>query len=226
MTKLTIQALTPELWPSLEDLFGPNGANSGCWCMWWRVGSGQIRIANTKANKAAFRAVVKKGPPPGLLAFDSNLAVGWCQVTPRLALPRLDRSRVLGRVDEVPVWSVSCFYIRRGYRKMGVMTALIDAAVKFAKANRAPALEAYPWDERGKSGSAGVYTGLRKAFARAGFEEVARRTPDRPIMRFAFSSPVYGGGAVRSTTEGAPPPPPSAGPLPRKRGRKGAVVRQ
>ena len=183
MTKLTIHPLTPELWPLLEDLFGPNGANSGCWCMWWRVGSGQIRVANTKQNKAAFKAVVKKGPPPGLLAFDGDLAVGWCQVTPRRALPRLDRSRVLARVDEAPVWSLSCFFIRKGYRKQGVMTALIDAAVKYAKANGAPALEAYPWDERGKAGSASMFTGLRKAFARAGFEEVARRTADRPIMR-------------------------------------------
>jgi GNAT superfamily N-acetyltransferase len=183
MTKLTIHPLTPELWPSLEDLFGPNGANSGCWCMWWRVGNARIRVANTNENKAAFKRVVRKGPPPGLLAFDGDLAVGWCQVTPRLALPRLDRSNVLARVDDVPVWSLSCFYIRRGHRKQGVMSALIEAAVKFAKTNGAPALEAYPWDENGKRGSAGTYTGVRKAFARAGFEEIARRRPDRPIMR-------------------------------------------
>src|ERR1041385_6309217 len=131
MTKLTIRALTPELWPQLEDLFGPNGANSGCWCMWWRVGSGQIKVANTLANKKAFRAIVKQGPPPGLLAFDGDVAVGWCQVTPRESLPRLERSAVLGRVDDVPVWSVSCFYIRRGCRKQGVMTALIAAAAKY-----------------------------------------------------------------------------------------------
>jgi GNAT superfamily N-acetyltransferase len=183
MTKLTIRPLTPELWPALEDLFGPNGANSGCWCMWWRVGSGRIRVANTNENRTAFRRVVRDGPPPGLLAFDGDQAVGWCQVTSRESLPRLDRSGVLARVDDVPVWSVSCFYIRRGYRKQGVMTALIAAAVKHAKANRAPALEAYPWDERGKRGSAGTYTGIRSAFVKAGFTEVARRRPDRPIMR-------------------------------------------
>jgi GNAT superfamily N-acetyltransferase len=181
--KLTVHKLTPELWPSLEDLFGPNGANSGCWCMWWRVGNAQIKVAHTLANKKAFRAVVKKGPPPGLLAFDGDVAVGWCQVTPRDELPRLDRSGVLARVDDTPVWSVSCFYIRRGYRKQGVMTALIAAAVKFAKANGAPALEAYPWDANGKRGSAGTYTGVSTAFDRNGFKVVARRRPDRPIMR-------------------------------------------
>jgi GNAT superfamily N-acetyltransferase len=183
MKALTIRALTPELWPTLEDLFGPNGANSGCWCMWWRIGSGSIRVANTNENRAAFYRVVAKGPPPGLLAFDGDLPVGWCQVTPRENLPRLERSGALARVDDVPVWSVSCFYIRRGYRKQGVMTALIGAAIKHAKTNGAPELEAYPWDETGKKGSAGVYTGIRSAFAKAGFAEVARHRPDRPIMR-------------------------------------------
>jgi hypothetical protein len=39
------------------------------------------------ANKAAFCELVKSGPPPGLLAFDEDLAVGWCQLTPRHVLP-------------------------------------------------------------------------------------------------------------------------------------------
>ena len=192
MTALAIRPLTPELWPALEDLFGPNGANSGCWCMWWRIGSAYVRVANTDENRAVFRRVVRKGPPPGLLAFDGGLAVGWCQVTPRAGLPRLERSRVLARIDDAPVWSVSCFYIRRSHRRHGVMTALIGAAVEHAKANGAPALEAYPWDDSGKKGSAGVYTGIRSAFAKAGFKEVARRSADRPVMRFLFSSPASG----------------------------------
>ncbi|SRR5579885_951187 len=181
--RLTIKPLTPELWPALEALFGPNGASSGCWCMWWRIGGAQIRVANTLRNKAAFKAVVEKGPPPGLLAFDGNDVIGWCQITPRNMLPRLERSRVLARVDDVPVWSVSCFYIRRSHRRQGAMRALIDAAVEYARKQHAPALEAYPWDEQGKRGSAGAYTGIRSAFAKAGFKEIARRSADRPIMR-------------------------------------------
>ena len=179
--KLTFRPLTPDLWPALEDLFGPNGANSGCWCMWWR--SADVRLANSDQNRAAFQRVIAKGPPPGLLAFEGDLAVGWCQVTPRSALSRLERSGVLARMDDVPAWSVSCFYIRRGYRKQGVMTALISAAVKHAKAHGAPALEAYPWDVNGKPGSAGTFTGVSSAFERNGFREVARRRPDRPVMR-------------------------------------------
>src|SRR5215475_228923 len=114
----TVLPLTPERWHALQDLFGPQGAVSGCWCMYWRIGA-EYRKRPREKNKKAFRDVVQQGPPPGLLAFEGDLCVGWCQLTPRDALPYLDRTRMLKRLDDVPVWALSCFYIRKGYRKKG-----------------------------------------------------------------------------------------------------------
>jgi GNAT superfamily N-acetyltransferase len=178
--QLRIRPLTPELWPALEDLFGARGACSGCWCMYWRIGAAYRKKPGDK-NRAAFREVVKNGPPPGLLAFDGDRAVGWCQLTPRDALPWLDRTWRLKRVDDLPVWSLSCFYVRIGYRRKGVTSALIAAAIKAAKRAHAPALEAYPLDAS-KSPSA-TSTGYATTFARAGFKTVASPTAPRPIMR-------------------------------------------
>jgi GNAT superfamily N-acetyltransferase len=180
--KLTIRPLTADLWPALEDLFGKSGASNGCWCMYWRIGSAYGKRPRGQ-NRAAFRRVVKQGPPPGLLAFDGGVAVGWCQLTPRAALLALDRARLLTRVDEVPVWSLSCFYVRRGYRGQGVAAALIAAAVKAARRAGAPALEAYPVDTDQPTSTSNLYTGTASTFARAGFKTVARRAPHRPIMR-------------------------------------------
>jgi len=178
--KLIVRPLTPDLWPAFEDLFGRNGACNGCWCMYWRVGAAYSRTPRDK-NKAAFREIVKRGPPPGLIAFDGDLAVGWCQLTPRDALPWLDRAWRLKRVDDVPVWSLSCFYVRIGYRKRGVTSALISAALKAAKRAKAPALEAYPLD--GNKTPSTSFTGYATTFARAGFNTVACHVPPRPIMR-------------------------------------------
>jgi hypothetical protein len=114
--ELTIRPLTPDLWPALEDLFGENGACNGCWCMYWRIGSAYRRRPR-EDNKAAFREIVERGPPPGLLAFESDLPVGWCQLTPRDALLWLDRTWRLRRVDDLPVWSLSCLYVRKGHRR-------------------------------------------------------------------------------------------------------------
>lgn len=181
--KLTIHLLAPELWPALEDLFGEQGAVSGCWCMYWRIGDDYRKRPRT-ANKAALCELVKQGPPPGLLAFDGDLAVGWCQLTPRAALPWLDRTWRLKRVDAVPVWSLSCFYIRRGYRKRGVTSALIAAAKETARRAGAPALEAYPLDAKLTPSTSG--TGYVSTFLRAGFKIVARHVPPRPIVRYDF----------------------------------------
>ena len=177
---LTVRPLTPDLWPALEDLFGERGACGGCWCMYWRIGS-DYRKRPAAKNKAAFREVVTQGPPPGLLAFDGDVAVGWCQLTPRDALPWLDRAWRLRRVDDEPVWSISCFYIRKGYRRKGVTSALIASALKTARRAKAPALEAYPLDANLTPSASS--TGFASTFERAGFKTIARHVPPRPIMR-------------------------------------------
>lgn len=178
-----IHPLTPDLLPALEDLFGAGGPVSRCWCMYWRIGS-DYRQRSPDENRAAFIELVKEGPPPGLLAFDGELAAGWCQLTPRFALPWLERTWRLRRVDDLPVWSISCFYIRKGYRKRGVAAALIQAALEVARSAGAPALEAYPLDA-GLTPSTS-HTGYASTFARLGFKVVARHDPPRPIMRFEF----------------------------------------
>jgi GNAT superfamily N-acetyltransferase len=149
--------------------------------MYWRIGSAYRKVPRDK-NKAAFREIVKRGPPPGLVAFDGDIAVGWCQLTPRDALPWLDRARRLKRVDQLPVWSLSCFYVRIGYRRQGVTSALVSAALRVAKLAGAAAVEAYPLDAD-KTPSAS-WTGYATTFERAGFKVVARHVPARPIMRY------------------------------------------
>jgi GNAT superfamily N-acetyltransferase len=148
--------------------------------MYWRIGAA-YRRQTPDANRVAFYNVIRNGPPPGLLAFDEELAVGWCQLTPRAALPWLDRVKHLRRVDDVPVWSISCFYIRKGYRRRGITTALTEAAIDAAKKAGAPALEAYPLDAALTPSASS--TGYASTFLRAGFKTVARRFAPRPIMR-------------------------------------------
>ena len=180
---LAVYPLTPDLWPAFEDLFGEHGAVGGCWCMYWRIGH-NYRKRPGEANKADFHELVESGPPPGLLAFSGGLVVGWCQLTPRDALPWLDRTWRLKRVDELPVWSLSCFYIRKGYRKKGVASALIAAALEYARRAGAVALEAYPLDADMTPSTS--HTGYLSTFTRAGFEIVARHFPPRPIVRYDF----------------------------------------
>jgi GNAT superfamily N-acetyltransferase len=107
--------------------------------------------------------------------------VGWCRLTTRDALPWLDRAWRLKRVDDVPVWSLSCCYVRKGDRRRGVTSALITAALSAARRAGVSALEAYPLDADLTPSASG--TGYASTFVRAGFKTVARHVPARPIMR-------------------------------------------
>ncbi len=182
--KLQFHPVTPERWPDLEKLFGEKGACGGCWCMTWRLTRSEFEKKKGAANKRSLKRLVDSGKPPGVIGYVEGQPAGWCAVAPREEYPALGRSRVLAPVDEEPVWSVSCFFVAREFRSHGVTVPLLEAAVKYARSQGAQIIEGYPQDlGKSKLPAPFVWTGLLPSFARAGFEEVARRTPKRPIVR-------------------------------------------
>jgi GNAT superfamily N-acetyltransferase len=152
--------------------------------MWWRLARSEYEARKGEKNRRAFRKIVEAGEVPGILAYAGTEPVGWCAVAPREAFSGLERSRILARVGAEPVWSVVCFFVARPWRRKGVTVRLLEAAVAHAGAGGARIVEGYPVEPKeGKSPDAFVWTGLAAAFRAAGFEEVARRSPTRPIMR-------------------------------------------
>jgi GNAT superfamily N-acetyltransferase len=183
-----ILPLTPERWPDLEKLFGPRGAVGGCWCMYWRLPSAEYEQLKGAPNRAALRDLTQTGEIPGLLAYREGEPVGWCSLAPREIFLRLERSRILAPVDELPVWSIVCFFIHRKHRRSGLSLYLLEAAVDFAKAQGAQVLEGYPVEPKSDSmPPVFAYTGLASTFRKAGFREVARRSETRPVMRLDLS---------------------------------------
>lgn len=179
----------------MQALFGPRGACAGCWCMYWRLKRSEFTEKTGEGNRSAMQALIQTGEVPGLLAYltpeDENvapMAVGWISIGPRAAFPVLARSRVLKPVDDQPVWSIVCFFVTRSYRRKGLMASLIDAAVEYARQQGAQIVEAYPVEpKQERTSDVFVYTGLVSAFRKAGFEEIARRSETRPIMRKIIS---------------------------------------
>jgi GNAT superfamily N-acetyltransferase len=182
---LTFRPLTSLNWPDLEKLFGERGACGGCWCMYWRLTQSQFRKQKGAGNKRALRRIVASGEAPGLLAYAGGEPVGWCAIAPREAYIRLEGSRILKPVDNQPVWSVVCFFVAKPFRRRGVTVALIRAATEYAEERGAVVVEGYPIDAAtGTIPDVFAWTGLAPAFRKAGFDEVVRRSPTRPIMRY------------------------------------------
>jgi GNAT superfamily N-acetyltransferase len=182
--ELDCHPLTPERWADLELLFGPRGACGGCWCMVWRLRRADFERGKGDGNRAAMRELVDGGAVPGLLGYVAGAPVGWCAVAPREEYPALARSRVLQPVDAEPVWSISCLFVAKEFRKRGVSVALLRAAVEHVRSRGGTVVEGYPVEPtQDTMPAAFAWTGLASAFLKAGFREVARRSATRPIMR-------------------------------------------
>jgi GNAT superfamily N-acetyltransferase len=177
---------TPERWDDLQALFGERGACGGCWCMVWRKPRAEFLKGKGPGNRASLRALVKHGPPPGVLAYDGDQAVGWCAVAPRPDYVFLSKSRVLRPVDETPVWPVSCLFVAKPYRRKGLSVALLRAAVEFVRNRGGAMVEGYPIiSKKGPLPDSFAWTGTLPAFLKAGFHELPRWSENRPIVRIA-----------------------------------------
>jgi GNAT superfamily N-acetyltransferase len=152
--------------------------------MAWRLPRVAYEEGKGAGNRAAFRKRVRAGPPPGVLAYLEGNPIGWCAVAPRVEYDYLARSRVLRPIDDHPVWSISCLLVAKPYRGGGVSVELLRVAVKMAGQAGAEIVEGYPVVARtGRMPDTFAWTGTLSAFRAAGFEEVARGSPSRPIMR-------------------------------------------
>lgn len=179
--------LTKETWNDFVSLFGERGASSGCWCMWSRASTKKSFDDNRgDGNKEAMKELVYSGEVTGLLGYDGNKPIGWCSLGPREKFPRLERSRTLKKVDDLPVWSIICLFVAKEYRRQGITELLIRSAIDYAMANKVELLEAYPADPKGETIAAFVESGFKSVFCKVGFTECARRG-SRPIMRYSLS---------------------------------------
>jgi GNAT superfamily N-acetyltransferase len=189
--KIVVRPLTPSRWPDLEAVFGAAGCSvaRNCWCMCYRRSGSRgelpAGITHAQANRAELKELVDSGRPPGLIGYDGKVPVGWISLGPREGFLKLRRSPVMKAVDETPVWSIICFVVPARYRGQGVARALLAGAMGYARRRGAEVLEAYPVDAARRTDDEAMWFGAKSMFDDAGFVEVLRRRPRRPIMRRA-----------------------------------------
>ena len=186
--RLALRPLTPETWEDFEALFRAKGCSvaRGCWCMYYRE-QGRQEVPPGKRLRdlrhARMKQLAAADPTPGLIGYRGDAPVGWISLAPREQFAKLARSPVMKAVDDARVWSVICFVVPSAHRGEGVAAALLAGAIAYARRKGARILEAYPVDRRGRVDDESLWFGTASMFEKAGFVEVARRKPTRPILR-------------------------------------------
>jgi GNAT superfamily N-acetyltransferase len=176
---LIVKPVTQATWVDFEALFEDKGGPKYCWCNAWRPMEGRSS-ADKAARKRAMRERVRKRVPIGLLGYVDGEPVGWCSVAPRETFLRLSADQ---DDSERGVWSVTCFFVRRDHRKLGLSGQLLEAAVKLAKKRGAKVIEGYPVDPDSPSYRS---MGFVELFRSHGFAPAGRTGTRRHVMRLAL----------------------------------------
>jgi predicted GNAT family acetyltransferase len=181
--KIVVKPLTPENWSDMGAALGVSG-DGGCWCMWWRLSDDEYEEQRGETNRLAMKKLVDAGKTPGVIAYLNNQPAGWCAIGPREEYTRLERSSLLTRVDNEPVWSIVCYYIKPSFRGRGLMEYLTRGAVDLARSKGIRVVEAYPVELTPGSSPAGAYTGVAAVLRKVGFFGIGKPPAGRPIMRY------------------------------------------
>ena len=191
----TTKELSTKTWPDFVKLFTQGNGWDFCACMHFqrprRLPKSQwlrTRAERGVRNRRQKRELVEQRCAHGILVYANGEPVGWCQYGPREELPRIDNKRNyrgLAPKDTQRLWRITCFAVLKNYRKRGVASAALQAALEAIKNRGGGLVEAYPitrW-QPGTFGNESTH-GTASMFKKAGFKAVA------PFGSTRFSSHV------------------------------------
>jgi len=181
---IKFKALNKDTWTDLQTLFGPKGACGGCWCMYWRLPHKQYEAHRGQGNKEKLKSLIQNQAHLGVMAFDHDLPIAWCSVSPKTELPRIQTSRLFKNTSEVKdTWSITCLYIHKDHRGRGMSGTIISTAADYAFDHGAANIEAFPIIPKSKIPAVFAWVGFVNSFERAGFKKIVQVSDTRALMR-------------------------------------------
>jgi GNAT superfamily N-acetyltransferase len=129
-------------------------------------------------NRRDMTEMIGNGDVTALLAYVDGKPVGWCNYGESTRLNGVMHRFGLNAADQQGVGSLSCFVIAAPFRKHGVATKLLEAALERMRARGVKVAEAYPVKEMKSPQS--NYRGPLSMYLAAGFER--HRETERHII--------------------------------------------
>ena len=185
---IKLKPLVKENWKDFENLMGEKGGCGGCWCMTFRITSHEFEENKFEGNKKLMKELVRTNRPTGLIGYLGEEPIGWIALAPREDYLKIEKSRSLKRIDDKPVWSMTCFYVKKEFRRKGISGRLIQLVKAYAKKQKIPALEAYPVVPYAEKVSPPfLWTGVLSSFLNNGFEIVRQNGKSKAMVRYELN---------------------------------------
>ena len=182
--KITLEPLTTKNWSAFEKLMGDKGGCGGCWCMSFRLPTAIYNENKFEGNKQLQKENIAQKKHIGLIAFVEEEPIAWIALSPREELIKIENARSLKRIDDKPVWSIPCFFIKKEFRRMGLSSKLIAGVIDYAKTKKIKTVEAYPAIPYGtKMSDAFLWIGVLSSFEKNGFKVVRQNGKSKAMVR-------------------------------------------
>jgi ribosomal protein S18 acetylase RimI-like enzyme len=191
----TTKELTRETWPDFEKLFSQKNGWDFCWCMHFHrpcslPKNQQLRSRGERGgrNHRQKHELLEQGRTHGILVYADGEPVGWCQFGNREELPRIDGNRAYRGValEEIKqrLWRITCFVVHKQYRRRGIASLALAAALKAIAKNGGGVVEGYPLATWESSTFGNVSThGTASMFEKAGFKVIGPLNGNSVLMR-------------------------------------------
>jgi len=157
----TTKELSKKTWPDFVKLFSRGNGWDFCWCMHFHrprelPTSKRLRLRTERAvrNRREKKALVEKSCAHGILVYADGKPIGWWQFGSQQELHRIDNSRnykgLALKSHAKELWRITCFVVDKKYRKRGVASLALNAALEAIRSKGGGIVEAYPlmpWEE-------------------------------------------------------------------------------
>ncbi|HAQ56271.1 MAG TPA: GNAT family N-acetyltransferase [Acholeplasmatales bacterium] len=180
------KSLSPATWPDFERLFERhNGMHGGCWCVYHRMTMSEFIKSTKTGRKTMHHDLVNSGKASGLLLYDGDHPIGWCQFGRAEEFSAFDRMRDYIKlvIPEAlkPSWRITCFVVDKERRREGLSKLLLEKALLSIRAAGGGIVEAFPLLVPGVAKP--QYTGSIKMYEEHGFAYVAPIGKYNHLMR-------------------------------------------
>lgn len=181
--------LSRRTWSDFQKLFSKPGEWGACWCVYYQrekppPSRGLTLQQRADRNRRDKKRMVEERRSHGILVYHGDEPVGWCQYGPKEEVPRIDATRRYRNLALVTggerLWRISCFSVDRKYRRRGVATVGLAAALDSIRTRGGGTVEAFPVT---RGGALATWFGTVSMFRRAGFTIVAPFGRSNVLMR-------------------------------------------